>query len=284
MDLLMCLLEPDWACHWNRCSIIIRTVPNLSVLFDLRNHQMKKFIPFYLVLLVSLFGCLGSQQTATQSVPDVAPSETETSRALAALQLSTPKTTYTVKEEIPLELGIQNGAFDLLVPFVHVATIGAFTRLTVTDATGNIVAPKRPITRENPQKYVMHEGKSVRCIQGFELKAETQQGVSLGDLQKYYRLPAGNYTVRLTIELEVYREFITELHPQVIEWQRDLARLQNDSSLPAEAKRDRMNHIQEQIDFIQEKHKDEVKDIYLPVKSRRGKAMLSSNSIALTVE
>lgn len=244
---------------------------------------MKKIISLYFVLLVSLFGCLGSQQTATQSAETVTSSESETPRALAELRLSTPKTTYAVEEEIPLELGIRNGTFDLLVPFVNVATIGAFMQLTVTDANGNIVKPKRPITMENPQKYVIHDGKSVPCIQGFELKAETQQVVSLGDLQKYYRLPAGNYTVTLTIELKVYREFVKEQHPQVIELQRDLARLQNDASLPAEAKRDGMNYIQEQIDFIQEKHKDEVKDIYLPVKSLRGKALLSANSVSLTI-
>ncbi len=245
---------------------------------------MKKFIPLYLVLLVSLFGCLGSQQTATQSAEKVTASESETPRALAELQLSTAKTTYAVKEEIPLALGIHNGTFDILAPFVKVATIGAFTQLTVTDTHGNIVKPKHPITMENPRKYVIHEGKSVPCIQGFALKAETEQVVSLGDLQKYYRLPAGNYTVTVAIELEVYREFVTEQHPQVIELQRDLARLQKDPNLPAEAKRDALNSTQEQIDFIQEKYKDEVKDIYLPVKSRRGKALLSSNSIALTVE
>ena len=94
---------------------------------------MKKFIPLYLVLLVSLFGCLGSQQTATQSAEKVTSSEAETPRALAELQLSTAKTTYAVKEEIPLELGIQNGTFDILAPFVNVATVGAFTQLTVTD-------------------------------------------------------------------------------------------------------------------------------------------------------
>lgn len=245
---------------------------------------MKKFIPLYLILLVSLSGCLGSQQTATQSAEEATSSEMETPRALAELQLSTPKTTYAVKEEIPLELGIQNGTFDLLVPFAHVATIGAFTQLTVTDASGNRVKPKRPITMENPQKYVMHDGKSIRCIRGFELKAAARQLVALEDLQLYYRLPAGNYEVTVAMELEVYREFVKEQHPQVLELHRDLARIQRDLALPADAKRDALNYIQEQIEFIEEKHKDEVKDIYLPVKSRRGKALLSSNSIALTVE
>lgn len=245
---------------------------------------MKKFIPFYLVLLVTLFGCLGSQQTATQSAEEAASPATETPRALAALQLSTPKTSYAANEEIPLELSIQNGTFDLLVPFVYVATIGAFTQLTVTDASGNRVKPKRPITMENPQKYVIHEGKSIRCIRGFELKAAARQLVVLDNLQLYYRLPAGNYKVTAAIELEVYREFVMEQHPQVLELQRDLARIQRDPALPADAKRDALNYMQEQIEFVEEKHKDEVKDIYLPVKSLRGEALLSSNSIALTVE
>ena len=152
------------------------------------------------------------------------------------------------------------------------------------DANGQIVEPKRAITQENPQKYVAQDGKQVRCIHGFELKASSNQELKLKDLQRYYRLQPGTYTVTLGIELEVYRDSITEEHPDVLELQRDLTRLQNDPNLQAAAKQDAVNYFQEQIKFVKERYKDEEKDLYLPVKSRRGKASLVSNEITLIIE
>lgn len=250
-----------------------------------------KFLLFCLFLsVVTLAGCLGGMQTtttATQTGTDETTStaETETPTALAELQISTPKTNYTVKEAIPLELNIQNGKFDLLVPFVSIATRGAFAKITVTDANGQTVKPKHLITQENPQKYVAgSDGKSTRCIQGFELKASANKELALKDIQKYYQLQPGTYTVTLAIELEVYKESITEEHPEVRELRQDMARLQKDPNLQAAAKQDALSYYQEQIKFIEERHKDAVKDIYLPVKSLRGKASLVSNSITVTVE
>ena len=247
-----------------------------------------KFIYPYLFLLVfTLAGCLGnmqSMQTATDAPASTTAETEESSRPLVELQLSTPKTSYTAKEEIPLELNIQNGKFDLLVPSFSVATKGAFTQITVKDTNQQIVEPKRAITQENPQKYVKQDGKSVRCIHGFDFKADANQELTLKDIQRYYQLQPGTYTITLAIDLEVYRESIIEDHPEVLELQRDLARLQNDPNLQAAAKQDALNYYQEQIKFIKERNKDEVKDIYLPVKSRRGKAPLVSNEITIMIE
>lgn len=257
------------------------------ILFNVSKQISRKFIPFCLLLsLVAFAGCLGTAQT-TQIETTKATETAETAespRPLAELRLSVPQTHYGAKEAIPLELNIQNGKFDLLVPFYAVATKGAFTQITITDANGTTIEPKRAITQENPQKYVARDGKSVRCIQGFELKADSNQELKLKDLQPYYQLPAGTYTVTLAIALEVYRESITEAHPEVLELQRDLARLQKDPNLQAAAKQDALNYYQEQIKFIQERYKDEEKNIYLPVKSRRGKAALVSNAVRLTIE
>ena len=259
----------------------------------LRNSNLRvapKLIPLYLFLLVAtLVGCVSSLQTLQTEITktDETASTTETDESpgsLAELQLSTPKTKYTAKEQIPLELNIQNGKFDLLVPFFSVATKGAFTQVAIKGANGQIIEPRRAITQENPQKYVMSDRKSVRCIQGFELKASSNQELMLKDVQRYYQLQAGTYTVTAAIELEVYRESITEEHPEVLELRRDLARIQKDPNLQAAAKQDAMNYFLEQIKFIQERNKDEEKNIYLPVKSRRGTAPLVSNEITLTIE
>ena len=251
------------------------------------SQTVPKSIPLCLFLLVLTFvGCLGNLQTM-QTGTDTSASTTEAeepSRPLAELQLSTPKTNYAVKEEIPLELNIQNGKFDLLVPSYSVATRGAFTQITVKDANRQIVEPKRALTQENPQKYVRKDGKSVRCIQGFDFKADANQELTLKDIQRYYQLQPGTYTITLAIDLEVYRESIIEDHPEVLELQRDLTRLQNDANLQAAAKADAVNYYQEQIKLIKERHQDAVKDIYLPVKSRRGKASLISNEITVTIE
>ena len=257
------------------------------ILCNVGRQIIAKFIPLCLFLFViALVGCLGSVQTTQTATDAPAPAaETEESpRPLVELQLSSPKTNYATSEEIPLELNIQNGKFDLLVPSFAVATKGAFTQITVTDASGQVVEPKRAITQENPQKYVPQDGKNVRCIHGFELKADANQELKLKDIQRYYQLQPGTYSVTLAIELEVYRESITEEHPEVLELQRDLGRIQNDPNLQTAAKQDAVKYYQEQIKFIKERHKDEVKDIYLPVKSRRGKASLVSNEIMLTIE
>ena len=249
-----------------------------------------KLVPLFLLMsVVTVIGCLGNLQTTTNQTQtetdEAATAEAEVPTALAELQISTPKTNYAVKEAIPLELNIQNGKFDLFVPFFSVATRGAFTQITVNDANGQVVKPKRVITQENPEKYVAaSDGKSVRCIQGFELKASANRELSLKDIQPYYQLQQGTYTVTLTIELEVYKESITEEHPEIRELKQDMARIQKDPNLQGAAKQDALSYYQEQIKFIQERHKDAVKDIYLPVKSLRGKTSLVSNSITLTVE
>ena len=251
------------------------------------NRHIAKFISLsFLLLVFTLAGCLGNlqtMQTETETPASVAETE-EAARPLAELQLSTPKTHYTAQEEIPLQLNIQNGKFDLLVPSFRVATKGAFTRITVKDANGQVVEPKRAITQENPQKYVRHDGKSVRCIHGFDFKADMKQELTLNNIQRYYRLPPGIYTITLAIDLEVYRESIIEDHPEILELKRDLARLQSDPNLQAAAKADAVSYYNEQIKFIEERHKDEVKDIYLPVKSRRGQTSLVSNEITVTIE
>ena len=231
----------------------------------------------YLLLIFSMTGCLTSLQTQSS------PTDVTTATSAVIFTLSTPEATYTSKDTIPIKLSIQNGKFDLFVPFVNVSVPGALAQLSITDTEGNTVKPKRAVTAPNPEViFIEKDGKSVQCIRGLVLKSAATQVVSLDDLQKYYQLPNGSYTVELTTELPIYRDFLKRRHPEIIELEEEIKRIQKvtDAHVSAADKRSAVNDIQQQIEFLQKKDKD----IYLPVKSLLGKAMLTSNSITLMVE
>ncbi len=237
----------------------------------------KNLVLLHLLLIFSVAGCITSLQTRSL------PPDATTATSGVALSVSTPRLTYVSKEAIPLELRIQGGAFDLLVPFVNIATSAAFTQLRVTDTNGNIVEPERSIAKATSEEiFIEKDGKSIQCIQGFELKAAATQTISLKDLRKYYRLEKGSYTVTLTIALPVYRDFLKKKHPEVVELEEEIKRIQKvaDAHVSAADKRSAVNDLQQQIDFLEKKHRN----IYLPVKSRLGETSLTSNSITLNME
>ena len=248
---------------------------------------MKHLILLNLFLIVCLFGCLESRLTAPQPItPGTSSTEVDTPNTLAVLELSIPKTTYSEQEAIPLELQIQNGKFDLLVPFSSVAMERAFRQLTVTDSNGVVLKKRKMIPLGNTLKTLYKDGKSIRCVQGFDMKAKTTQTVLLNNLLEYYKLASGSYTVKVVIELEVYNEFMRDQHPQIIELEREIYDIQNSNNpqFTPEVKKEAIGYTQDQIKLIQEKYKDELQDIYLPLRSRRGKALLESNTIAIAIE
>ena len=240
-------------------------------------QTFKNTILLYLLFTFSMMGCITRLQTQSS------PRDVTTAASGVMLTLSTPEPTYTSKDTIPIELSIQNGKFDLLVPYANVSTSSAFARLGVTDTNGNTLEPKRPVTAPNSEEiYIEKNGKSVQCIQGLELKAATMQVVLLEDLQKYYQLEKGSYTIALTIALPIYRDFLKKQQPEVIELEEEIKRIQKvtDAHVSAADKRSAVNDLQQQIEFLQNKQKD----IYLPIKSLLGKATLTSNSIILIIE
>ena len=237
----------------------------------------KSLVLLHIFLIFSMVGCVAGLQKQSS------PTDVTTATSGVTFSLSTPKTTYASTDPIPLELSIQNGKFDLLVPYANVSTSDTFAQLKVTDTDNNIVEPKRSITAPNSEAiFIEKDGKSVQCIRGLALKAAATQTVPLEDLQKYYQLPKGNYTVELTTELPIYKDFLKKQHPEVIELEEEIKRIQKvaDAHVSAADKRSAVNDIQEQIEFLEKKDKD----IYLPVDSLLGKAMLTSNSITLMIE
>ena len=230
-----------------------------------------------IVLIFSLTGCLAGLQTPSS------PTDVATATSGVTLSLKTPTSTYTSKEPIPLELSIQGGEFNLLVPFVNVATSGAFTQLKVTDTDGNVVEPKRSITLPSTAEiFIEKERKSIQCIRGFELKPTTTQVASLTDLGKYYEFQKGNYTITLTMVLPVYRDFLKKRNPEIMELEEEIKRIKKvaDAHVSAADKRSAVNDLQQQIERLEKRGSD----IYLPVKSLLGKAALTTNSVVLTIE
>ena len=247
-----------------------------------------KYMTIVSILFTTLiYGCLGSQKTAPQSTePETAMAETDASQRIATLELSTTEETYSAQAAIPLELTVQNGKFDLLVPISSVTSLRAFKQLTVIDSNGDVIKAKKTMPFGNTLKTLYKDGTSVRCIKGLDMKAETSQTASLDNLQTYYQLAAGTYTVKLTLVLEVYKEFMQDQHPDIIALEREIMQYQNSTNpqFTPEVKKTAIEYTQGQIDIIKEKYKDELLDIYLPLKSRRGKATLESNVISITIE
>lgn len=230
-----------------------------------------------LLLIFSVAGCITSLRRQSS------PTDVAAATSAVVLSLKTSKSTYASKETIPLELSIQGGESDLLVPLANIATSGAFTHLKVTDTNGNIVEPKRSITLPSTKEILIEkEGKSIQCIQGFELKSAATQVVSLADLRKYYELQKGNYTITLTMALPVYRDFLKKRNPEVTELEEEIKRIKKvrDAHVSAADKRSAVNDLQQQIERLEKKPKE----VYLPVKSLLGPASLTSNSIVLTIE
>ena len=231
----------------------------------------------YLFLILSMTGCVAGLTTQSS------PTDAVTATSGMVLSLSTPKTTYATKDSIKLNLSIQNGQFNLLVPYINVATSGAFKHLSVKNADGNIIEPSRfisvPISEDI---FIQRNGKSVQCIQGLELKAESTHEVLLEDLQKYYELQKGSYTVTLTVPLSVYRDFLEKRHPEIIELEEEIKRIQKvaDVHVSAADKRSAVNDLQRQITSLEKRYTN----IYLPVKSLLGEASLVSNELTLMIE
>ena len=246
---------------------------------------MKLMILINLFLILCSFGCSATLERGMRPIKTET-SPTEALKTLAVLEVSTPKTNYSDKEAVPLELQIQNGKFDLLVPFSSVAMVRAFRQLHVTDSNGVVVKKSKTIPLGSTIKTLYKNGKSIRAVQGFDMKAETTQTVVLDNLHEYYKLGPGSYIIKVALELEVYNEFMRDQHPQIIELEREIYDIQNSTNpqFTPEVKKEAISYTQDQIKLIQEKYKDDLQDIYLPLRTRRGEALLESNTITITIE
>jgi hypothetical protein len=236
-----------------------------------------------LILTLCVIGCLGGiSEKAVETNPP--PEETDTPAGLAELHLTSPKSAYAPDEAIPVEMTIRLGKFDLLVPYVTVEGRGAFTKLVVKDAKGEVVKPKYPISMASKLKTLFSKNKAVQCIQGVALKARMEKKAVLEDLKVHYKLVPGDYTLQVLMNLRVYRESLVDQPMQIVEIQRDIARIQANRKLPADAKQEAIDNLKKDIEMIESKREGTSEKIYLPIKASRGAADIESNVFALTIQ
>ena len=227
-------------------------------------------------------GCLSG--TTSNPEPTPTPAEPATPASLGDLQLSLAKPSYGLNEPIPLDMTIQVGKFDLLVPYAAVASRGAFAKLVVKDNLGQVIPPKPPITFPAKTKTVMWEDRVVSCIQGTELKAGEARKASLKDLKSYYRLGPGDYTLQVLMELKVYREIFSPEPPEVLEIKNEIRLVQADTAMPDDMKARMIRNLEREIEGLRSEEAAQLDGTYLLMDSFRGLATLESNIVSLTIQ
>lgn len=227
-------------------------------------------------------GCLSGTTGKTEINPT--PTEPAPPAALADLHLSLAKPSYRLTEPIPLEMTIQVGKFDLLVPYAAVASRGAFAKLEVKNRLGQVIPPKPPITFPAKTKTVMWEDKVVSCIQGAELKAGETRGAMLKDLRTYFKLGPGDYTLQVLMELKVYREIFSPEPAAVQEIKNEIRIVQADSVMPDDMKERMIHNLEKEIEGLRNEEAAKLDGLYLLLDSYRGLATLESNIIPLAIQ
>lgn len=230
---------------------------------------------------VVVIGCLGGSSETPVQVQTTSAVNPPT---ILELNLSSSKPIFSVDENIPLELQIQVGKFDLLVPYAAVEGESVFTNLVVKNAMGENVKPKRSIALDDIPKTLMREGNHVSCIRGTDLKAGTVRNALLENLNTHYKLDPGDYTLQIRMNLKVYRESLQDQSPQIIEYEREIAAIQNSPKLPASEKQQAVAQLREEIEFMRSKMEGKLDQIFLPVNSLRGTAELESNVASLKIQ
>ncbi len=227
-------------------------------------------------------GCLTG--TTGQTEPSPTPAEPATPVSLGELHLSSTQPSYSLTEPIPLEVTIQMGKFDLLVPYAAVSGRGAFSKLVVKDRLGQVITPKPPITFPAKTRTVMWEDQVVSCIHGTELKAGETRKAVLKDLKSYYRLGPGDYTLQVVMDLKVYREIFAPEPPEVLEIKNEIRIVQENQQMPDDMKERMIRNLQREIEGLRRGEAAELDGIYLLLNSYRGLATLESNTVPLTIQ
>lgn len=206
----------------------------------------------------------------------------EESSKIARLNIKTPKTTYKLDEAIPIELKLNVGKFDLLVPQDAVEPEKMVSHFVVKSAEGTEIKCLKTTPQPKP-KTLKKDGKSVQGRPGTELKANTEISASIDNLLEYYPLTQpGAYTAQLNIILPVYKESVMKKPDSILELEEEIKAFQSDSRLPANKKQQAVAALREEIEWLEEQGKRP--QMFVILDSFRGNAELQSNVIRFTIQ
>ena len=251
---------------------------------------MKIFAPtILLVCSCYAIGCLtspllvGHEETQTPVQTPSMPPEPVGDSFVARLHVSSPKPAYHAGEPIPVEVAIETGAFDLLVSHATVENDGLLSTVVITDEKGTVVNPKSPIAYEREMKELVRDGKKVDCVKGTRLFAGTGQMVVIEDIQNFYALAPGVYTLQIALDLSIYRETLTLESILIHDAQQRVARVEAKSKIAAHTREKHIAGLKGAINAL-EIQAEELDEIYLPMDSLRGVVTLKSNLVRLEIQ
>ena len=232
-----------------------------------------------------VIGCIGGKLIPQAEQPQsLSPEEKarEESSKIARLTIEMPKTNYKLDEAIPIELTLNVGKFDLLVPQDSVEPEKMVSHLVVKSAEGTEIECLKTIPQPKPEG-LKKAGKSVQGRPGAELKAGTEISASIENLLEYYPLTQpGSYTAQLNIVLPVYKETVIKKPDSILELEEEIKAYQSDSRLPANKKQQAVAFLREEIEMLEEQGSRP--QMFVILDSFRGNAELQSNVIKFTIQ
>lgn len=248
---------------------------------------MRFFLVFLLMMGLVWGGCSKSaQQVETESVAMEAEPEDQTAM-LGELKLSTPKSVYASDEPVPLELTLAAGKYDLLSAARYLVGDGAFAGLTVTNSDGATVPPRQIISISQATSKIYSGGKLIEAVPAMELISGKKHTTNLNNLQELYGLQSGVYQVQVRLRIPVYRgEKVPKQSPAIAQMEEEIALLNRDRKLNAEAKSAATMALRQQITELQQDTAEEEREYYVSAGagSVRGHAEFESNILTITVQ
>ena len=200
----------------------------------------------------------------------------------ARLHLSLGQAAYASGEDIRVHLIFQTGTFNLLVPQATIESEGLLSNLVVKGETGKVINPSLPIVYEINVKRLVRNGKKIDCIPGMELKARIAHNIVVEDVDVYYGLKPGSYTLQVSMDLEVYQETLALESLLIHDAERRITRVRAKSKIAAHTRRKHIAGLERSIEAL-ERQAEELGEIYLPLDSLRGSTTLESNVVTLEI-
>lgn len=200
------------------------------------------------------------------------------------LRLSSPKSTYTHSESLPLELIMTDISRNLPVARSAVYGLNAFSRLVVRDEDGTLIKPQKSLSQTRTIKNLYRNGKLVKCIQGLKLSQGDRIFLPLNDLSKYYSLKPGKYSLQLVDKFKIYKdEFFVEKPRIVIEYEKEIDALEKDTKLSESAKKDGIADLKKEIEFQMNKFSKGKQKKYLALDAVEEEIEVKSNEIQIQI-